>query len=414
MPVSGSQSTSPPGNTLPAYTPPNRDEIWGEANTQAKSIYEPILKMIQDRQARDSAEARARSAASVEGATKAYAEQRPKLEGLYNSAIGQATAVTEAVSKRLAGTSTERGEDFAKRLAAMGAPETGSVQDLSALYSGATSANYAIDMNDVNRLVSRGAEARAYNEKAPLLFRQQSEADLSEALNELTKTYGDQSGEIIANVPGQVSELFDKLYGQRDTEAKSVYESKWERINYLNQQKKDALNAKIAAIEIGDKRAEAAARAAEKAIDQEIARLKVDATIRGQDITVRGQDVTARGQDIAANTADKNRAAGGGNDNDNVNTPGSAKQNRARQNAWSAVASQGGAFNKDILRKLKQYPKSADAIINTAINNSLKSTGVNPNSALGKSLRQEIRTRLGGRIWKVENGSNAGTYRFKP
>lgn len=393
-------------NGLPVYAPPDRTAVMGEANTTAQSIYQPLLDQIRQRYERQRQESIARQQATQAATQQAYAQARDPMANLWNSAIGQATTLENAVSNRLKGVGDSRGTDFAAKLAQIGAPETGAAQELATTYQGADAANFASGMSDVGRLVSRGAEARSWLEKQPGLAAQQSQAELAQALNELAGLEMDESGEITANIPGQVQELFDRIYGQKEQAGKDVYEDKWTRIKHLDQQKKDAMEAKLVAREMGDKAAEAAANRELKRIDQEI-------KMRGQDITVRGQDLTAA-TSTANNIRTNTPKPGAKSKNDSVNTPGSAKQNRARQNAWSSVAAGGGGFNTDILRKLKQHPNSSDAIINTAINNSLRSTGVNPNSALGKALRKEVRTRLGGRMWKVESGPLAGTYRFKP
>jgi hypothetical protein len=378
---------------LPTYTPPNQDETMAGANRAAQGIYEPLLADIARRYAEQRSAAMQRQRATAAATQQAYTAAREPLANVYNSAIGQATTLENAVSNRLKGQGESRTADFAAKLAQMGAPETGAAQELATTYQGADAAGFASGMSDVGRLVSRGAEARGWLEKQPGLAAQQSQAELAQALQELMSDENDEVGGITANIPGQVQELFDRMYGQADDRAKGQYEDKWTKIKYLDDQRKQAQEDKIIAREMGNKAAEAAADRELKRIDQEI-------KMRGQDITVRGQNVTARGQDLTDTRV-----------RDLAPKPGAPKPPKPptvpqRRVAINSIYNTFLKPNQTGQLKDKFFyanPKHLQSKLVTSINSELKGQGINPNSPEGKAIRQAVLTRLSGR--KVAGGT---------
>lgn len=380
------------GNGLPVYTPPDRTAVMGEANTQAQGIYEPLLAEITRRYEQQRQEAAARTAATQAATQKAYADARDPMANLWNSAIQQGTTLENAVSNRLKGVGDTRGADFAAKLAAMGAPQTGAAQELATTYQGADAAKFASGMNDVGRLVSRGAESRSWLEKQPGLAAQQSQAELAEALNELAKGQMDESGELTANIPAQVQELFDKIYGQKEQAGKDVYEDKWTRIKHLEQQKKDAQEAQLVAREMGDKAAEARAKAEAKRIDQEI-------KMRGQDITVRGQDITEANNVRSTSVTEANNIRS--NTKKNTTPKGRTdEQQRLREAAANKGIKEllfrrdkGGRVTNqqaDWVTQSKNWNQVAQKI-----NAVLRENGISINSPNGIRLRKAAFSRLG-------------------
>src|SRR5688572_24779973 len=120
---------------LPSYTPPNPDPIWGQANQQAQSIYQPILDQINAAYDRERQAAIARQAQLAQATDAAYQSARAPMEQLWSNAIQQGTTLENAVSNRLKGVGESRTADFASRLASINAP-TGA-EDLSKTYQGA-------------------------------------------------------------------------------------------------------------------------------------------------------------------------------------------------------------------------------------------------------------------------------------
>jgi hypothetical protein len=239
-------------------------------------------------------------------------------------------------------------------------------------------------MNDVGRLVSRGAEARSFLEKQPGLARQQSQAELANALKEMFDSYSDDTGELMANLPGQVQSIYDKLYGQQSDENEARNTNAWKQVQFIQEQIQANQEAKIVAAQLGDKKAARAAQARQKALDRELAvwkaQLSQQTQIRGQDITVRGQDMTDARVRETSDTG--------------VGPGETAAQKRLRQNqAKTDIRRELLNPNTQQLRQgWKGQPRGK---IEAAINAILKDNGIPPGSPEGRNIRRSFTTRLG-------------------
>ncbi len=376
---------------LPSLPKIDPNAIMAAANQQATSIYDPILQQInaQYQRERDAAIARQQQMASA--TDQAYASARDPLANVYNSAIKQGTELENAVSNRLKGVGDSRGADFASRLAAMGAPQTGAAEELQTTYKGADAAGFAKGMNDVGRLVSRGAEARSFLEKQPGLARQQSQAELSEALRGMFDKYTDDTGELMANLPGQVQSIYDKLYGNATDERDNQNANAWAQVKFIQEQMQANQEAKIVAAKLGDSKAARAAAAREKALNRELQVWKAQLT----DTRVRELDnpqPVASGPNLKYNpdgTPNPNyNPQAGGNDNETIDTPGSAKRNRVVN-----------AINNELFNKgqKRQWVTAAYNwnVVASRINGVMRNLGVDPNSPTGIQFRKTAFGKLG-------------------
>ncbi len=490
--------TTPDG--YPVYRNPDTGQLWKDAQARVQGTTNPILEMLKRRQEQEEGRTRGVAEATATGMDKAYAAAREPLQGVYNSAIGQATAIEEAVSKRLQGEGAEAGQDFAAKLAAMGAPtQAQSSAQLATDYKGANAAEYAKGMGDVGSLVSRGAEARAYLEKQPALARQGVMSDMAKGLRELSERYGGQRSEIAASIPGQIQAMFDNLKGEATTTAEKEYEratglhgtkeekarydadvvkdrnrynaetfekkqgTKIERSRYVAKTREEQKRYNEAIAKQNADRKAAAKAAATKAaqdklnsiITERLANKEIMSKIEydkwlvgskkeenalnrqtkidlakitqqganaraeyGGKVTERGQDITAEGRAAAAEAkkeaariaakakADAAKGKGKpGTKKDSWMTPGSAKRDKVTQGAWRSVVSDEGGWSGDVLRRLQEFPNSADAIVNTAINSALRAAGIPPNHPSATVIRKSIRQKLGGRTWKTGDGT---------
>jgi hypothetical protein len=282
----------------------------------------------------------------------------------------------------------------------MGAPQTGAAEELQTTYKGADAAGFAKGMNDVGRLVSRGAEARGFLEKQPGLARQQSQAELAKALQEMFSDYTDQTGELMANLPGQVQSIYDKLYGQRTDERDAQNTNAWKQVAFIQEQVQANQEAKIVAAKLGDQKAARAAAAREKALGRELevwkAQLAADTRVATDNpptptTKVMGNKTYQFNPATGAWEVIGNAPAGSGGGGTGGET---AAQKRLRQNqAKTDIRREFLNPNTQQLRQgWKDQPRGA---IERAINGILNDNGVPANSAEGKTIRKSFMTRMG-------------------
>jgi hypothetical protein len=369
--------------------------IMAAANQQAKGITDPILAQINAQYQRERDAAIARQQQMAAATDQAYASARDPLANVYNSAIQQGTELENAVSNRLKGVGDSRSSDFAARLAQMGAPQTGAAQELATKYKGADAAGFAKGMNDVGRLVSRGAEARSWLEKAPGLARQQSQAELATALQEMFSDYSDDTGELMANLPGQVQSIYDKLYGTASDERNDQNANAWAQVKFIQEQIAANQEAKVVAATLNDKKAARAAAAEDKRLNRELQRWK--AQLQADTSTANDNPPTPTTKVMGNKTYQWNGStwvpigpapAGTGDEDETVDTPGSAKRGRVVN-----------AINNELFVKgqKRQWVTAAYNwnIVTTRINGVMRNQGVDPNSPLGIQLRKNAFTKLG-------------------
>jgi hypothetical protein len=382
---------------LPSLPKIDPNALMATANQQAQGIYSPILAQINAQYQRERDAAIARQQQMAQATDQAYASARDPMANLWNSAIQQGTELENAVSNRLKGIGDTRGTDFAARLAQMGAPQTGAAQELATTYKGADAAGFAKGMNDVGRLVSRGAEARSFLEKQPGIARQQSQKELAEALREMFESYSDNTGELMANLPGQVQSIYDKLYGQRTDEREAQNTNAWKQVQFIQEQIQANQEAKIVAAQLGDKKAARAAQARQKALDRELQMWK--AQLQAE------TDAATPSKPSAKSSAANRKFNPDGSPNPNYTPPTAAKdsgggvtaaQKRLRQNQAKADIRR-ELLNPDTQQLRQGWKNQPRGKIEAAINAILKDNGISTNSPEGRSIRRSFTLRVGKR-----------------
>jgi hypothetical protein len=337
---------------------------------------------------------------------QAYANARDPLANVYNSAIKQGTELENAVSNRLKGVGDTRTADFAARLAQMGAPQTGAAEELATKYKGADAAGFAKGMNDVGRLVSRGAEARGFLEKQPGLARQQSQAELAKSLDEMFKGYTDETGDIMAKLPGEVQSIYDKLFGNATSERNDQNQNAWQQVKFIQEQLAANQEAKVVAATLGDKKAVRAAAANDKALNRELQRWKAQLSAETSLATDNPPAPTTK---VMGNkTYQYDQATGKWVPIGKAPTGTGPKPDKPKvtpQYVLKGVADtvfpgEGNGFNgwdPKLVKRIKGSPKQIDGIIQGAINNAIRGFNIDPNSPQGKNVRTSILKRLNGR-----------------
>lgn len=217
---------TPPYGARPAYRPVDEADTWAVAKARASEISDPILRAIAQRQIREEERARADSAAQLAATQRAYSDAVAPTKAIYDTAIGQASTLNESVANRLAGQGQVDAKALADRLAQIGAPGASQTSsDLGKAYTSAAAVGSAKDTAEVQNLVSRSAEQQAFLEKQPGLAAQESAATLATSLRDIGDRYSDQRSEIEANIPAQIQQLYDNLFGQRSDASQRAYEA---------------------------------------------------------------------------------------------------------------------------------------------------------------------------------------------
>lgn len=417
-----------PGVVSPSQTfvDPNTGEIWSEADRRVRERVNPILALLERRQAEEEATARATTEQINVNTDAAYAKAREPLANVYNQGIQQATSIEEAIAKNLRGEGAQAGSELAAKLAAINAPDAAaSTQDLAQTYQGAGGAEYAKGMSSVQSLVGRAAEAKAWLEKQPGLARQQTAQDLMEALTEIAKGYREEREDITAGIPGQIQDLYETLFGQKTEESRYQREQSRlsadtaeERRRY-GLERKDKLrqerNAERAARQEAKDRAVAIALA--RGDKKEAKRLDMEYKMWAKQYDRQTKILTQRepgvqdpgtgeryildqnGNPVALNpnyvppTKPKPKD---GTVNDTYRTPGSKKQERVWQTAMNSVWNPAGHFKQDVINVAKTNPGGLDGYIIRKIDASLRGQGVT-NIRDIRRLRNLILSRLNGK-----------------
>lgn len=354
------------------------------------------------------AQQQARAAAT----DKAYADAREPTARIYNSAIGQSTAVEEAIRKALSGQGATQGQDFARKLAEMGAPSaTPQATENTQKWKNVEGVGYALGMNGVSRLISRGAGARDWLEKQPGLARQESEAQLSERLRELASQFADDRGEIEASLPDRIKEIQERMYGQE-----------WQRREYTDKLNADAAERKAALEEAYLKQ-----KALMMQFGQQKELKKLDQQFKAQQAAI-DRDLKWQLGQLSADTriatdnppkADK--VTGPANQkfitvngkkvkNPNYEGPQSAMTGSNRSAIVGQIKTQiltGGRIRE----RVAYDPAGADAAVNRAIREELEARGINYGSTEGKAIRRLVFQQINGKRIAGEGQRGGSTYR---
>lgn len=412
-------SNAKPPVATPSPTPP-ANPLWGRANSVVGGMFAPLIKQLAEERMRAEAGMKAAYDAhggAVESALKATAAP---VAGAYDQSIGMAAKANEALANRLGAQGQSASGDLATQLAQIGANPQGAAE-LAQTYTGAGNAGFAADTADLQHLIGQRGEALAYTGKLPQIARLETGRDYQNAL---------------AQARGSFNERERGLQEQAVSTA-------WEHYNQLRNEGLDAKKAREEAKQAElDRRAQermsmAALRATAQSKQQE---LYYDQQIKAQERQWEIEDRNLERQweiddmEFEANTdpgdkrtgpasqqwitvngkvvknpnykPPKAAASGRGSTTDSWQTPGSAKRNRVEQKATQAVLrfNENGmpVFTPEILRRLKKFPLSGDAIINTAINTAIRGEGIkNVNSPAAKAIRAKIRQQLSGTTWQA-------------
>jgi hypothetical protein len=368
------------------------ESLQGAATQQAEAIFNPILEMLARRQEEERQAALQQQQANVAAVTKAYGDAREPTAQMYNAAIGQSTAVEEAIAKRLRGEGGEAGADFARKLAEMGAPQADAQATENAKrWTNSEGVGYTLGMNDVSRLISRAAGARDYLERQPGIAQEESQAALLETLRQLSEDYGSQRDKITAEMPGKILDL-----------QQGLYEREWKQREYIDQVKEKAAAQKAANEELYLKQKltmqqlgqTAKLKALDRAFKARQAALDRDLKYELEQMNQSGQDRRDNPTAVASGPNMKFNPDGTPNPNyDPATKPTNKPQTGARSGAvfntlWSALTNGGN------LRDRFAYSQKPDAAINAEINRILAANKVPQNERA--ALRRMAFKRLNG------------------
>ena len=402
----------------PVVVKPPVDPLLGRANSTVEQMFSPLFSKLGA--ARAAAEANARSAygshaSSLEKALQATAAP---VASSFDTAISQSAKLNEAVANRLAGQGQSAGAGLATQLAQISA-DPGAAAELAKFYTGAGNAGFAHGAADLQHLIARRGEAGSFQGKLPGIARLTANQDLQSALSQFSGEFAQQEGDLRAAALDKAYDLYGTLRDERqeDKDRKAA-----ERVALIEtaQKERARLSAlQLSAVTQAEKNMFAAQqKELDRQLKRDIANLNADVRLATDNppkpASVTGpanqRFITVNGKKVKNPNYVPSKPTG--SNTDTWETPGSAKRNRVEQRAWNAVVSPEGGWNADVLRKLRAFPRSADAIINTAINQAMRSAGVkNPNHPTAKEIRRAIRIRLSGRTYAVEGYDDPFTFK---
>lgn len=397
------------------------DPLIGRSQRLVEQMFSPLLAKLGAQRA--AAEANARRAAEASGTALGNALQASgaPITQAYDTGIAQSAAVNEAVANRMNAAGGAASNDLKAKLAQISAdPSTATA--VADTYRNASNAGYAGGAADLQHLIGRRAEAGAYQGKLPGIARLTANQGLERALSDFRGEFGAQEQELTRDALGKAFELYGG-FRQEQQAAKEQKAREKQALIETAQRERASLRALAAASQTNAEKLKYQQQ--EKALDRQlkwdIAALNADTRIATDNPAKPGAVtgpanqawISSNGRKIKnpnwhgtwkGNTPVPPKASTG-NDNDSWTTPGSSKRDRVVKAAESAVITYGEdggmKFAPEVLRRLRQYPRSPDQIINTAINAAIKKQvpGVNLNSPAAKEIRAAIRQQLDGKRW---------------
>lgn len=389
------------------------------ANTVAGGLFSPLLSQLGT--ARAAAENNARAAYAKQATALENALQRTSapVAGGFDTAIGQSAKVNEAVANRLANQGTSASSGLAAQLAQISADPNQAAQ-LAQAYTGAGNAGFAHGAADLSALIGRRGEAVSYQGKLPQIARLMANQALEGALSEQRGYFAQEESDLRRESVNTASQIYQQLRQEGFSREQAIQEAKQATLDRAAEEKA-SLRALAAASQ--SDAAKLAYQAQEKALDRQTkidianlnaqTRLATDNPPKPDPVTGAAnlKFITVNGRKVKnPNYVPPTKA--GTSANDSWLTPGSAKRERIVESAWSAVTSPEGGWNSAVLSRLRKFPNSADAIINTAINQALRARGIDPNHPSAKKIRAAIRQRISGRSWKFGEGEDQSTATF--
>lgn len=421
-PVAGS-GTAPPPNPYPDFYP--YKDYYGDILTQLASLRDAQLAGLKsDLEGRNNA---------VQGIVDA---QRAPLNSNYSTAIQEAAAVNDAVANRLNAQGGAATTDLKSQLAALGQDPNAATADLSKYYSGLGGANYAMDSGDVQRLIGRQAEENTLLNKQPDILRGQNlQAYTKDASDILTQDMQSELG--IKQSQAQDRQAYDQAKFQYDS---GVAKSKQDQINQNIQayndnywKNQDLLFKKWQTqIATGDKKAADATR---KQIAQmqikaqtDIANIKANTSTTNayklKNVNINGHAATfdpstgtyhyTNGGVIPQSVLDtwaKKAGKGSGG-----SSGGGSASNVSRGRVYNAALNAVVDPKTGLIRSgVNPTGYNADWTMTRIVNNILKSYGVNPQTAQGRSIISAVLAQANGRKFAAAKayGLDPNTARYK-
>lgn len=396
---------------------PVSDPFLSRANTLAASMFKPLFTELGN--ARGLAEQNARNAyglhaSNLESSLRTSGAAIPQA---FDTAIGQSAKINEAIANRLSGQGQAASGGLAAALAQIQADPAGATA-LASQYQGAGNAGFVKDSADLQNLVAQRAQAASYQGKLPGIARLTANRDLENALSEQRGYFGEQEAGLRAGAADRAYDLYGQFREEDVVRKRDLAEQRQAALDRAAEEKMSLRALREAAVTQAEKNRYSAM---EKELDRQLKRdlAQLDADVRvatnnppkksavtgpanQQWISVNGKKVKNPNYVPPKNSPSS--------PNDSWLTPGSAKRDRAIQaGARAVIGTDGASFNPIVLRRLKQFPGSPDAIINTAINQALRAQGIPVNHASAKAIRKAIRQRLSGKKWIANDGA---TYEF--
>jgi len=381
-------------------------------------MYDPLLTRLAS--GRDSAISSVKNVwdAHTNALAAALGQTAAPVNQAYQTSIQQSAAINDAVKNALQQTGVAASGDLSEKLKQIGAPDQGTSQ----VYQNAAGSGFTGNSAALQALVSRAAEQAAMSAKEPGFARAAASKDLAAALSDLGQEYGQREGELEQAKQERAYDLFGNLVSRDDEQKQAQMQMDTEAIKQasdINIQKmknltadKDrlskeriALNALM--ISTQDKRLQRQYQARQKTLDRQSKENQkaldraakeqhdIDSANTKAELQQRQQEFQATQNQLGRQNQVKIATLPGkkGNQNDNWQTPGSAKRNRVLGSLKSAL------INPDtgtIRQKFSENPDQIDRMVWQATNAAIVAQGINPESPAGKQLRKAFLKQLAG------------------
>jgi hypothetical protein len=383
-----------------------------------------LLSALAARQAAEEQAARARVGQVMESLKPIYAQTGQELDKNYGTAISAQSAVNDAVANRLGIEGGDAASKLAGRLDLIGAGQSNPelVQQLKDAYTGGSAANYAMDVGDVNRLITRLSEEHQVLSKRPEADRMELEAQAASDIQDIQDKFEAQRADIEAKA---------EQYSYEDKQA--IYEDNQKRAEYIQgvkdkiQERADAAAAKRTQEE--EFYATLNDRNKQKALDRKWKREDAAAKYQNQIDLANARYAASRqtAADRQAWEADKmaaqhtldletKAAPTYADTHPNAkpkNTPAAKDPYSPANRARATKMAQAAIMNPKGLIKYpaqKNNPGNIDLWMQRQINAQLLAAGIDPNSAAGKSIRRAVMASADGH---AVNGQSSG-YTYDP
>ena len=178
------------------------------------SVYSPLLKQLaaQEKLAQD--RARGIYAAHSDALASALGTASAPLADIYGRGAASTAGVAEAVANRLQGTGQAEGQSLAAKLAQINSPQTGGA-DVQQMYQGLSSAGFAANSADLQRMIDEGTAAQGYAAKLPGIGRLAASQQMGSYLSDVAQEFGGQRKALMEQIPQVSLSLLQQAQQQR-------------------------------------------------------------------------------------------------------------------------------------------------------------------------------------------------------